>query len=43
MALREDEDVAQAMGIDLVKTKLTAFATGAAFSALERCASLPPS
>jgi len=34
MAMREDEDVAQAMGIDLVKTKLLAFATGAAFSAL---------
>ena len=34
MAVREDEDVAQAMGIDLVKTKLAAFATGAAFSAL---------
>jgi branched-chain amino acid transport system permease protein len=34
MALREDEDVAQAMGIDLVRTKLLAFATGAAFSGL---------
>jgi len=34
MALREDEDVAQAMGINLVATKLLAFATGAAFSAL---------
>jgi len=34
MALREDEDVAQAMGIDLVRTKLLAFATGAAFSAV---------
>ena len=34
MALREDEDVAQAMGINLVKTKLLAFATGAAFSGL---------
>jgi branched-chain amino acid transport system permease protein len=34
MALREDEDVAQAMGIDLVQTKLLAFATGAAFSGL---------
>jgi branched-chain amino acid transport system permease protein len=34
MALREDEDVAQAMGIDLVKTKLMAFAVGAAFSGL---------
>jgi branched-chain amino acid transport system permease protein len=34
MALREDEDVAQAMGINLVATKLLAFATGAAFSGL---------
>jgi len=34
MAVREDEDVAQAMGINLVTTKLLAFATGAAFSAL---------
>lgn len=34
MAVREDEDVAQAMGINLVNTKLLAFATGAAFSAL---------
>jgi branched-chain amino acid transport system permease protein len=34
MAIREDEDVAQAMGINLVSTKLMAFATGAAFSAL---------
>ncbi len=34
MAIREDEDVAQAMGINLVSTKLLAFATGAAFSAL---------
>lgn len=33
-ALREDEDVAQAMGINLVATKLLAFATGAAFSGL---------
>jgi branched-chain amino acid transport system permease protein len=32
MAMREDEDVAEAMGIDLVKTKLLAFATGAAFA-----------
>ena len=30
MALREDEDVAQAMGVDLVKTKLLAFGAGAA-------------
>ena len=34
MALREDEDVAEAMGINLVKTKLLAFAIGAAFSGL---------
>jgi branched-chain amino acid transport system permease protein len=34
MAVREDEDVAQAMGINLVSTKLKAFAVGAAFSAL---------
>jgi branched-chain amino acid transport system permease protein len=34
MAVREDEDVAQAMGINLVAVKLLAFATGAAFSAL---------
>jgi branched-chain amino acid transport system permease protein len=34
MAVREDEDVAQAMGIDLVRTKLMAFATGAAFAGL---------
>lgn len=34
MAMREDEDVAQAMGINLVTTKLLAFATGAGFSAL---------
>jgi branched-chain amino acid transport system permease protein len=34
MAVREDEDVAQAMGINLNSTKLLAFATGAAFSAL---------
>jgi branched-chain amino acid transport system permease protein len=34
MAVREDEDVAQAMGINLVVTKLLAFATGAGFSAL---------
>jgi branched-chain amino acid transport system permease protein len=32
MAMREDEDVAEAMGIDLVRTKLLAFATGAAFA-----------
>ncbi|HEX9677048.1 MAG TPA: hypothetical protein VGA07_13825 [Anaerolineales bacterium] len=34
MALREDEDVAEAMGIKLVSTKLLAFAIGAAFSGL---------
>jgi len=34
MAMREDEDVAEAMGINLVQTKLLAFAIGAAFSAL---------
>ena len=34
MALREDEDVAEAMGINLVRTKLLAFAIGAAFSGL---------
>jgi len=34
MAVREDEDVAQAMGIGLVRTKLLAFATGAAFAGL---------
>jgi branched-chain amino acid transport system permease protein len=34
MAVREDEDVAQAMGINVITTKLLAFATGAGFSAL---------
>ncbi len=34
MAMREDEDVAEAMGINLVTTKLSAFAIGASFSAL---------
>jgi len=34
MAMREDEDVAEAMGINLVQTNLLAFAIGAAFSAL---------
>ncbi len=33
MAMREDEDVAEAMGINLVQTKLMAFAIGAGFSA----------
>jgi len=32
MAMREDEDVAEAMGINLVSTKLLAFAIGAGFS-----------
>jgi len=32
MAMREDEDVAEAMGIDLGRTKLMAFAIGAAFA-----------
>jgi branched-chain amino acid transport system permease protein len=34
MAMREDEDVAEAMGIKLVTTKLMAFAIGAGFSGL---------
>ncbi len=34
MALREDEDVAEAMGINLVSTKLLAFASGALFAGL---------
>jgi branched-chain amino acid transport system permease protein len=34
MALREDEDVAEAMGINKVVTKLLAFAMGALFSGL---------
>ncbi len=34
MAIREDEDVAEATGINLVRTKLLAFATGAAFGGL---------
>lgn len=33
-AIREDEDVAQAMGINLTTTKLLAFATGAGFGGL---------
>lgn len=32
MAIREDEDAAAAMGIDIVRTKLLAFAMGATFS-----------
>ncbi|MGQ9628506.1 MAG: branched-chain amino acid ABC transporter permease [Anaerolineae bacterium] len=34
IAIREDEDVARAMGINLVKYKLMAFAIGAAFSGM---------
>lgn len=34
MAVREDEDVAQAMGINLVATKLMAFGMGASFGGL---------
>ncbi|HRN50305.1 MAG TPA: hypothetical protein PLC52_04140 [Anaerolineales bacterium] len=34
MAMREDEDVAEAMGINLVSTKLLAFTIGAGFSGL---------
>ena len=34
MALRADEDVAQAMGINLVQIKLTAFTIGAAFAGM---------
>jgi len=34
LALREDEDVAQAMGINLVSIKLMAFASGAGFAAV---------
>jgi len=34
MAMREDEDVAQAMGVRLVPTKLLAFASGAAMAGL---------
>ncbi len=34
MAMREDEDVAEAMGINLVASKLLAFGTGAAFAGL---------
>ncbi len=34
MAVREDEDVARAMGIRLVRTKLMAFAIGAGFASL---------
>ena len=31
MAVRDDEDVAQALGINLVKVKLLAYGLGAAF------------
>jgi len=34
MALREDEDVAEAMGINLIASKLLAFGIGAAFAGL---------
>jgi len=34
IAIREDEDVAQALGIDLVQTKLLAYMLGAAFAGL---------
>ena len=34
LAVREDEDVAQALGIDLVKVKLLAYTIGAAFAGL---------
>ena len=34
MAMREDEDVSEAMGINLIQTKLLAFGMGAAFSAM---------
>ena len=34
MAIREDEDVARAMGINITRYKLLAFATGAAFAGL---------
>ncbi len=34
MALREDENIAEAMGINLVSTKLLAFATGAVFAGI---------
>jgi branched-chain amino acid transport system permease protein len=34
MALREDEDVAEAMGINLIISKLLAFGIGAAFAGL---------
>jgi branched-chain amino acid transport system permease protein len=34
MAIREDEDVAEALGINLVQTKLLAYILGAAFAGL---------
>ena len=36
MAVRDDEDVAQALGINLVKVKLLAYGLGAAFAGLAR-------
>ena len=34
LAIREDEDVAEALGVNLVQTKLLAYALGAAFAGL---------
>ena len=34
MALRDDEDVAQALGINLIRSKLLAYGLGAAFAGL---------
>ena len=34
MAIREDEDVAEALGVNLVQTKLLAYMLGAAFAGL---------
>ena len=36
MAIREDEDVAEGMGVNLVQTKLLAYMLGAAFAGLGR-------
>ena len=41
MAVRDDEDVAQALGINLVKVKLLAYGLGAAFAGLAGCRSSP--
>jgi branched-chain amino acid transport system permease protein len=45
MAVRDDEDVAQALGVDLVEVKLLAYGLGAAFAEaaarLERLAGAP--